>query len=69
MLTIKDSISSLILFTSTAVARAMSCFYKYRREGKEIQKQNYICWSNKDSAKSGDGSERKTELFKYALEL
>ena len=72
MFTIKDSISSLILFTSPTVAWATSCFYKYRgegRKGKEIQMQTYICWSNKFSAKSVDEDERKTEMFKYAFEL
>lgn len=73
MLTIKDSISSLILFTSLTVARAMAGpFYKYRGEegkGKEMQMQTYICWSNKVSAKSVDENERKTGLFKFAFEL
>lgn len=56
MLTIKDSISSLILFTSPTVARLM--FYKYTGEegkkGQEMQMQTYICWSTESqiSAKS-----------------
>lgn len=63
MLTIKDSISSLILFTSPAVARPASASINIAGRGWVTQMRTCICWSKESriTAKSVYEQSRKTK--------
>lgn len=66
MLTIKDSISSLILFTSPAVARPASASINIAGRGWVTQMRTCICWSKESriTAKSVYERSRKTKQIK-----